>query len=333
MVIILFSCSESPQEHAQKAGSLFEEGDTNKGIAELTLAIEKEEDQKKKLTYYTLRAEAYLKNNQLEKAVKDYNILAQKDDLLGPSYYFNEIANWYTEVDSLNLAIHYYTLALNSDPNDNVVLYNLGSTWFDLEEYEKCIEALTTSINLGMKDSLILLYRANAYTATNRFSEALKDYYLHESMFGQDSYTQHGIGQCYSYLEKYDSAIVFYNSALQFVKADSLEILSDRSMSHFYLENYKECLSDLQLAYAIDSTDAQVNYQLAFLHFETSKFEEALNYYSRSIRFGDSSATNFIERGETYRELGKPDQACKDFLYANSIGSEEASELLGKHCE
>lgn len=81
----------------------------------------------------------------------------------------------YSEIDSLDSSEYYFNEALKLDPNEPLLLNNLGYLYYKKKEYPKALEKINSSIDKYPNNSYAYRNRALVYLALDLKKEACKD--------------------------------------------------------------------------------------------------------------------------------------------------------------
>jgi tetratricopeptide (TPR) repeat protein len=109
-------------------------------------------------------------------------------DFIGP--YVN-LGLIYSEIDSLDSSEFYFNEALKLDPNEPLLLNNLGYLYYKKKEYPKALENINSSIDKYPNNSYAYRNRALVYVALDLRKEVCKDleiavYYNFKDRYGDE---------------------------------------------------------------------------------------------------------------------------------------------------
>ncbi|KGA99110.1 hypothetical protein AJ85_11575 [Alkalihalobacillus alcalophilus ATCC 27647 = CGMCC 1.3604] len=193
----------------------------------------------------------------------------QREQLAKLENLSNSILDYWVGIEE---QLHYFKEHLKND--DEVYNYrSTGTTYFELEMFEKAREHLQLEKETGVKDELRLLYLAYSYLYCDQFIQA-KDQFLYLLQLTKDHVIKHhtlfGLACMACKKSKYDEAI-------------------------FFFEQTKEWLPE----------DDDVVYNLGICHFLNHSFAHAVRYFYEAIKRNDHDGEAYYFLGCCLIELGE----------------------------
>ncbi len=118
-------------------------------------------------------------------AIADLDRYIGKDPYNINYWYFLGILNAYEENDEE--AIEAFTMALTIDPNHELVNFELGCFYMDLEEFQKAIPLFLTISKLTQSEKIseYLIHLAAAYQKTKNFKKAIEYFLIVENKYAE----------------------------------------------------------------------------------------------------------------------------------------------------
>ena len=156
-----------------------------------------------------------------------------------------------------------------------------GSDKYKKGRYKEAIQLFSRAIEKDSSASGAYIYRAIAYDASDDFGRALVDF---------------------SNARKIDSNDVF--------------VFTERAQTFLNLNELDAATLDFQKLLQINPNGADAAdafYYLGRICFKQGKFEQAINYYTRVLKFRSDDPEIFFLRGEAKYFLGDCRSALKDF--------------------
>ncbi len=149
-----------------------ESGDYAEAIALLTQLIHHHPDI---AVHYNNRGLMYFYDQQLMKAIHDYNLAIALDPILDRAY--NNRGNCYVRQGKLFAALRDYQIALDLNPWNGRALINLGITYRELGDYPAAIAQFDTAFSLRDPHHL-RIYGERGYThyLNGDWNAAIADY-------------------------------------------------------------------------------------------------------------------------------------------------------------
>ena len=89
---------------------------------------------------------------------------------------------------------------------------------------------------------------------------------------------------------------------------------------------FDEALESLDKSLEYNDKDPETYYYIGNAWFGKKDTEKAFEYYSRSIEADSTFGPAYVNRGKIYSMRNDKDNACKDWLKAESLGVKNLSE-------
>ncbi|NLJ74616.1 MAG: hypothetical protein GX331_06430 [Firmicutes bacterium] len=105
-------------------------------------------------------------------------------------------------------AVHYYTLAIEENPNDGYLYASLGDVYGLLEQPEEALTQYEKAVEKITNDSSLYITLGNAYRELEKIDEAVEAYLTASQLAPLDLYTQLILYNYVSGLERYEDAKV-----------------------------------------------------------------------------------------------------------------------------
>lgn len=194
------------------------------------------------LYFLIKKSEAEINRKNYKQAVKDLNIVLQKDSLSNAMKLLGKV---YETVNNLDSASYYYNMAWTADSLDSFSSANLINIFLKQKEYDKALDYSIKAIELTPDNKSLNMLHGYAYYA----------------------------------LEDYDNAAAVLESC--FMNGDSSLIVNRSLGISFYYRNDNECAYEyLSKAYKQDTTNATVLYNLAVSAREIKDLSTAIKLHS-----------------------------------------------------
>ncbi|MBN1880827.1 MAG: tetratricopeptide repeat protein [Deltaproteobacteria bacterium] len=192
--------------------------------------------------------------------------------------------------------------ARNASYDEARDLYNLGVIAFDAGNYEVALEYLNQSKTLwtGSKEgeAEVLLARARVYSAIDQYDLALADI-----------------------------------ARLIVQSPDNPEAYFERAVISYRLGNVSSAEDDLLSALTIDPTYARAHNLMGVIHRSRNNPELALASINNAVRYDDSYAPAYYNRGLIKFDMGDWEGAVADFSEAIVRYTDDQTDYLAQaHC-
>lgn len=261
ILVLLFSCGKSEKEKTDNYNELIVEIENSLANEDYKNVIEKADEALKIFEEYSqpnaYKSIAYYHQNDVKNAIKEANKIIEKDGekslgtkLLALIYYHKK--------NEITKALEYSLLYHNYFPNDLENNFLIGTIYFEQNKYKEAINYFSVCIDNGFNIKESLNKRAKSFAETDNYEKAIEDYtelrkisnssdfksidftiasyyqkkqdYLisNDLFFKIDSVLSNKfIAQNYNYLNKKDSALIYYNKYIKEVPND-LNALKER---------------------------------------------------------------------------------------------------------
>lgn len=231
--------------------------------------------------------------------------------------------------------------------NDLKTIIIQAKTQIIQNELLKCEFLLNKAIKLYPNSPELFYYRSYIYRKNTKYEEALIDLetayksitpnnILEPDIRRQISLTYNEMGMSLFQKKRFSECLTIFSEALKF-KENDWGILINRGDAHEKLHDYKEALKDYEKALGEAGTKVEITVRLAHLnflmgleHFNKKQYEQAIEYFNKTIQFRKDFSNYFLIRGKCFYELNQLANALKDFTAALDFDekNEEAKNFL-----
>lgn len=153
--------------------------------------------------------------------------------------------------------------------------------------------------------------------ALAKFQEALK---YKTSIYHQDllSILYYNIGVSYHYLNKLDSALIYYTQALILTPKEVI-ILINRGDAYFDTESLKSAINNYSQAIALDLNNALAYQRRALVYEKQKEFANAIDDYLKALEHNPDNISLMIKLADLF--LLKDDRLSAQFWYRQALVS------------
>ncbi len=194
-------------------------------------------------SFFNNRGAAYLEIKNYKEAENDYR-KALEIDPNDPDIYFN-LANIKDLLGDLNGAIEFYDQLIEIDGNYKNAYYNKATNKFILGEYINAIKAYTKALQASPNDELIYYNRASAKYKIRDYKGSISDYTKAISINSKEYLSFSNRGSAKYEIGDYKGAIDDYRKSL-FLKPNNPITYYNLSGAYFKLLNYKEACKSIR---------------------------------------------------------------------------------------
>ena len=110
-------------------------------------------------------------------------------------------------------------------------------------------------------------------------------------------------------------------------------LYSLRAQLKFLMNDLNGAVADSKKCIELDSTNYDSYNTLANVDFTNKNYEQCEKNLNLAIKYKPDFDIAIKNRGWLFLQAGKKAQACKDFIYAGSLGNKEALQFLQQYCK
>lgn len=179
-------------------------------------------------------------------------------------------------------ALRFYRLALEQDPEDTHLLFNIATTLYELKDYPGGITVATQAIGLDSTSAPAYFCRARCYGVLGNYASAISDYTVAIKLDPQEfSYFNRGL--CKFHLEYWREAIDDFTIGLEKNPDEYLAYLY-RGNCREELGEFDRALEDYAKAAALNKKDPDVFQDRAYLFYTMGRLQHAKTDYRTVLK-------------------------------------------------
>jgi len=180
--------------------------------------------------------------------------------------------------------------------------YNLGTIFFNQENYLDAENLLKKSVELrdGYYEAIFNL--GNLYRKTNRINQAIEAYHQCERIYEGDAELYNALGLCYQIKKNYRKAITSFNKGLS-LKNDAYQIYNNLGLVYYDINNFEPALSLLKKSIEINPRFSDGYMNIGNTYREIQDYDNAMYYYEKSIELNKNSYQLFYNLARCKIEL------------------------------
>jgi len=222
--------------------------------------------------------------------------------------------------------------AISKKADYNEAYYLAGGCCNELEKYEDAIDFLkkfTPKTDNEKKNKCNEL--GLSYYKLQRATEAIIEYKNTIEIFPKDGIALRGLGNVYYEIEEdYDSAIEYFEKAIQEDEEDSKPIYYKLGWLYNDKEQYDEAIKTLLKAIEYDSEDSGYREELGYAYYQKEEYEFALTQLNKAISLDDASKLGYYYKALCFIATNKKGEAMSMYYKLKELDSDTAAELMEK---
>jgi tetratricopeptide (TPR) repeat protein len=219
---------------------------------------------------------------------------SQSQTFQGPASYVEalELGDRSFDQHQYDVAIKYYSAAIDFDSTQAHPYFKRGECHFQLEAYKDSLIDFKKAIELEPINPIILDRLANANFHLRNFDDAV------------------------AAMQK---AIALNPPEVDRFKKSLATMLSNRAFSYSQEKNYSDAIADLDKALEYDPSSINFHRLRASCYFNSGNYERALPDFDEAVRRNPQNSNYYMTRGYCLQALGRNDDADRDFKKAKEL--------------
>ncbi len=235
--------------------------------------------------------------DSLQDVVYRYERMIKKNK----SYYFDvfefeEIIEYYLDMDQTQEAIRATDLAINQHPGANAILAKKAQIYLEEARPIESLKVLNYLEKIETDSNEIFLMKGNAYAMLGNIKEAIRAF-------------EKAAQTTYDHKDE-----VFYNIAMIF-----------EQVNHFKL-----AIKYLEKAYTVAPSNENILFELAYCFEKTDNIQKSIEYYNKYLDNEPFSENVWYNLGILYNKNGDFEKAVEAYDFALAIDDEYGSAYFNK---
>jgi len=192
--------------------------------------------------------------------------------------------------------IRYFKGAIKEDPEFWGAYYNLGTAYYNQQDYEQAMNQFNYIIDRFPSFELAYFGRGVTYLQQRRYQLAREDLKIYEEKRPDDFRAYHFLGSSSIALRRYAEAVTYLNKAAE-----------------------------------LNPSYAKTYFELGNAYFATNRYRRAIFYYNQALQFDPDYLETHRRLGESYYRMHNFNGAIEEFNYVLDIEprNPETNFMLG----
>lgn len=251
------------------------------------------------------------------KAIALYTQAMQVNPNYDEAYYWRASAKY--ALSQYKEAIPDYDKAIELNPNNAEAYYYRALTNYNLAAYKETLPDFDKALELNPDVASMYRWRGEAKYKLELYEEAIIDYSKSLELNKNEGYSYAGRANCYYMLEKYKEARIDYTKAIELSPKDEFTYKYWRGICNYNVEYTQEALDDFYSYLKKDPNDSYILLMTAHSLFVLKEYQQATEYYSKTIAVKSDYTEAYYWRGNAYLLLGRKSEAMRDVNKAISL--------------
>jgi|SRR5690554_2855944 len=228
--------------------------------------------------------------------------------------------------DSVNLAISYYSKAIERKSNEKKYYYQRGIQYFKLKQYEDAIQDFSKVVLIDNKFADAYNDRGSAYKLTGNMDKAIADYTKAAELDKKTGLAYNNLGSLYREQKEYDRSIKAYDKAI-LIDQNNYLAWNNRGFAKFEKGDYQNALSDFKRVNLLKPDYAIAYNNIAGVYMEMEDYKNVVKYSTTAIEKDKDLGAAYYNRAIANEMLRNEVQACEDWSKAADYGIRIAEEF------
>ena len=235
--------------------------------------------------------------------------------------------DYYYRDDSLKKAQENFRIATEIDPSRFPIWQQLMIISFDLKDYEEVVILSEAAQELFPSQPTSFYFAGLAHLQLNNYASAIDQLSTGKIMViandGLLAQFYASLGDAHNALKEYKESDNSYNKSLD-ISPDNTYVLNNYS---YYLSLRKEKLDEAEkmMKKCIQLEPNQPSYldTYAWIFYQQKNYPKALEWLEKALDNGGTSSATIVEHyGDILFQLGREEEALKEWMFAKELGSD-----------
>jgi tetratricopeptide (TPR) repeat protein len=272
---------------------------------------------------HTNLAYTYLADKKVELAEKQFLQITSIDETAHLPFF--ELGALAELKDSMELAVSFYSKAIERKKNEKQYYYQRGIQYFKLEQYDKAIADFSKVILIDVKFADAYNDRGSAYKLGGNMDNAIADYSKAAELDKKSGLAYNNLGSLYREQKDYDRAIKAYDKAI-LIDQNNFLAWNNRGFAKFEKGDYQDALSDFKRVNLIKPDYAIAYNNTAGVYMEMEDYQSVIASASTAIEKDKNFGAAYYNRAIANEMLRNELEACQDWNKAADLGIRIAEE-------
>ncbi|MCX6166166.1 MAG: tetratricopeptide repeat protein, partial [Ignavibacteriae bacterium] len=234
----------------------------------------------------------------------------------------------YKQEGNYDSALINYNKSIQLNPTCPEPYNNRGKLFLDTKNYQNALSDFNKSIELGLNTPIVYNNRANTFSELKEFDNAIADYSKALELDTSYAYIFFNRAQLYEEQTKYKKAIYDYLEYLKLAKNNLDFIYYHLGICYHRLDDEISAMRCYKKSLSINPDNADANFNIANMYYEKSYYEDAIEYYNKTLNSDSNYTEIYLWRGRSYFYLKNYDKAIIDL---NKYVSINPDDFTGHH--
>ena len=221
-----------------------------------------------------------------------------------------ELSYCYELADAHQAAVAYFREFTNEHPYAFVAWYNLGAALARLERLEESNEALDLCMAIDDRFTSAYFAKARNMLLQGRYEDAVECYNETISIDGPQAVTFSYIGECFEKMERYEQALIHYDQSIA-LDPNWVDAWIGRGVVKDVQGRHAEAVKDLEVALKLAPEHGDALFFLANTLGRMERYDEAFVAYTKLNSIEPESLDGWLDHADLLFTLKGADVALR----------------------
>ena len=214
--------------------------------------------------------------------------------------------------------------AVEVDPTDEAVRYNLGIVYQQMGELDKAIPEFKAAIRIKADFSAAYNNLGKAYGIQGDFEEAIAAFRTSVRIDPNSPVLHTNLGIVYQQQGKFDSAVSAYKKAIE-IDPNYAETYTNLGIVYRKQGRFEEAVEAYKTAIRLNPNYAEAHNNLGYVYEDLNRWDEAIAAYKEAIHINPNLAETYANLGFIYERQGHNVEAIDQYRSFIRLASENAA--------
>lgn len=219
-----------------------------------------------------------------------------------------DLAYAYDDLENYEESLKIYIQLIDLDPYSPDAWYGLGNCYHYLGKYEEAVDAYDYAILINETFSSAYYNKANSMVKLEKYEEAIPVYKQCLEFESPNSEAYCAIGECYEKLGNLKQAREYYKKSVK-IDPNMADAWYGIGSTLDYEERYFEALHYFKKAVNISPKNPDFWFAIADMHFHLNNFQESEEGYRKVVELAPDDVTAWLDFSTFYYDLNDLDKA------------------------
>lgn len=224
-------------------------------------------------------------------------------------------------------ALKYFRQADSLSPDNEQILFNLGTTLINLQRDHEAVEIFKKAVKIAPTSATIYNSLALALNNTGKTAESFAAFRRSLEITPDDPITLCNYANALHHAGQDVEALIIVNQAIKLPGGNFPASYNIRGTTLYNLKKYREAKADFELAYKLDPRNPDLLNNLGVIYSHEGKKKKAISYFLAAERLAPDWELIAYNLALNFAEIGNRQESDKYLLKLQNSNPKFAEEL------